>query len=113
MFQTALANPLDKFTLGIKAFIEDLMLRRLGEKDRSLISYTDDQAFQNEALTVLARAIFEGVRERGDGKVTPALCLGSRTVALAVFAAAVFGKRFCGSSAGNRCAGGERKASGG
>lgn len=62
VIQTALANPLDKFTLGIKKLIEDLMIQRLGENDKIVTKYMDDQAFQNVALPVLARAIFEGVR---------------------------------------------------
>lgn len=62
--KTALANPLDKFTLGIKKLVEDLMIQRLAENDTIVTKYMDDQAFQSVALPVLARAIFEGVRGR-------------------------------------------------
>lgn len=60
--QIALANPLDKFTLGISQLIEALMVQRLAENDKIVTKYMDDQAFQNLTLPVLAKAIFEGVR---------------------------------------------------
>jgi len=64
VIQTALANPLDKFTLGIRKLIEDLMIQRLAENDKIVTKYMDDQDFQNAAFPVLAKAIFDGVRGR-------------------------------------------------
>jgi len=64
VIQTALANPLDKFTLGIRKLIEDLMIQRLAENDKIVTKYMDDQDFQNSAFPVLAKAIFDGVRGR-------------------------------------------------
>jgi type I restriction enzyme R subunit len=60
--QTALANPLDKFTLGIKKLISDLMIERMGENDKIVTRYMDDPAFQGVAFPILAREIFESVR---------------------------------------------------
>ena len=62
--QTALANPLDKFELGIRKLIEDLMIVRMGENDTIVTRYVADQEFQGSAFPILAREIFESVRER-------------------------------------------------
>ena len=62
--QTALANPLDKFELGIRKLIEDLMIVRMGENDTIVTRYMADQEFQGSAFPILAREIFEAVRER-------------------------------------------------
>lgn len=60
--QTALANPLDKFELGIRKLIEDLMIERMGENDKIVTRYMADQEFQGSAFPILAREIFEAVR---------------------------------------------------
>jgi len=65
VIQTAMANPLDKFLLGIKPLIESLMIQRLSENDKIVTRYMDDQTFQNTAFPILAEAIFETVR-RGE-----------------------------------------------
>jgi type I restriction enzyme R subunit len=65
--QTALANPLDKFELGIRKLIEDLMLERMSENDRIVTRYMDDGEFQGSAFPILAREIFEAVRLHADG----------------------------------------------
>ena len=64
VIDTAKANPLDKFQLGIKQVIADLMIQRLGENDRIVSRYMEDAAFQNTAFPLLAQAIFESIRER-------------------------------------------------
>lgn len=64
--QTALANPLDKFELGIRKLIEDLMLERMSENDRIVTRYMDDGEFQGSAFPILAREIFESVRRQGE-----------------------------------------------
>jgi type I restriction enzyme R subunit len=60
--RTALANPLDKFELGIRKFIEDLMIERMSENDKIVTRYMADQEFQRSAFPILAREIFEAVR---------------------------------------------------
>jgi len=62
--RTALANPLDKFELGIRKMIEDLMIERMGENDKIVTRYMSDQEFQGSAFPILAREIFEAVRSR-------------------------------------------------
>ena len=64
MIQTALANPLDKFELGIRKLIEDLMIERMGENDKIVTRYMADNEFQGAAFPILAREIFEAVREK-------------------------------------------------
>jgi len=64
VIQTALANPLDKFELGIRKLIEDLMIERMGENDKIVTRYMADQEFQGSAFPILAREIFEAVRDR-------------------------------------------------
>lgn len=64
VIQTALANPLDKFELGIRKLIEDFMIERMGENDKIVTRYMSDQDFQGSAFPILAKEIFETVRER-------------------------------------------------
>jgi type I restriction enzyme R subunit len=67
IIQTAMANPLDKFELGIKKLVADLMIERMGENDEIVTRYMADQAFQGAAFPVLAREIFDAVRARASG----------------------------------------------
>jgi len=60
--KTALANPLDKFELGIRKLIEDLMIERMAENDQIVTRYMADQEFQSSAFPILAREIFEAIR---------------------------------------------------
>jgi type I restriction enzyme R subunit len=62
--RTAMANPLDKFELGIRKLIEDLMIERMGENDRIVTRYMADQDFQGSAFPILAREIFDAVRAK-------------------------------------------------
>lgn len=64
VIQTAMANPLDKFQLGIRKLIESLMIERMSENDRIVTRYMADQDFQSSAFPILAREIFEDVRSR-------------------------------------------------
>jgi type I restriction enzyme R subunit len=64
VIQTAMANPLDKFELGIRKLIESLMIERMGENDRIVTRYMADQDFQASAFPILAREIFEAVRAK-------------------------------------------------
>ena len=59
--QTALANPLDKFSLGIREMVGKLMLERMGENDVLVTRYMSDPEFGEIAFAVLAREIFEAV----------------------------------------------------
>ena len=62
--RTALANPLDKFKLGTRKFIEDLMIERMADNDRIVTRYMEDNEFQSSAFPILAREIFDTVRSR-------------------------------------------------
>ena len=62
VIQTALANPLDKFELGIRKLIEDFMIERMGENDKIVTRYMADRDFQGAAFPILAKEIFEAVR---------------------------------------------------
>lgn len=69
VIQTAMANPLDKFQLGVRKLIEDLMIQRMSENDKIVTRYMDDGEFQRTAFPILAREIFETIRaaEAPDG----------------------------------------------
>jgi hypothetical protein len=54
VIQTALANPKDKFKIGIRKLIEGRMIQRLGENDKIVTRYVEDQDFQNAAFDGLA-----------------------------------------------------------
>ncbi len=62
VIQTALANALDKFELGIRKLIEDFMIEKMADNDKIVTRYMSDQDFQGSALPILARAIFDAVR---------------------------------------------------
>ncbi len=61
---TALANPLDKFELGIGKLLEDLMIECMSENDGIVTRYMSDRDFHSVTLSLLARGIFETVRHR-------------------------------------------------
>jgi len=42
-----MANPLDKFELGIRKLIEEMMIERMGENDKIVTRYMADQEFQD------------------------------------------------------------------
>ena len=65
--QTALANPLDKFELGIRKIIESMMIERMAENDQIVTRYMSDNEFQALAFPLLAREIFDVIHsKRGD-----------------------------------------------
>lgn len=66
VIQTALANPLDKFELGIRKMIEEFMIERMGENDKIVTRYMADNDFQGTAFPILAKEIFEAIRERAE-----------------------------------------------
>ncbi|MFZ3018106.1 MAG: type I restriction endonuclease [Gallionella sp.] len=61
VIQTAMANPLDKFQLGVRKLVEDLMIQRMSENDKIVTRYMDDGEFQRTAFPILAREIFEAI----------------------------------------------------
>jgi len=71
--QTALANPLDKFELGIRKLIEDLMVERMEQNDKIVTRYMADREFQATAFPILAREIFEAVRAAKSGTTEDSL----------------------------------------
>lgn len=62
--QTAMANPLDKFQLGIRKMVEALMVQRMAENDKLVTRYMEDPEFQEAAFPILAKAIFESIRAK-------------------------------------------------
>jgi type I restriction enzyme R subunit len=64
VIRTAMANPLDKFELGIRKLVEALMIERMAENDKIVTRYMADQEFQASAFPILAREIFEAVRSK-------------------------------------------------
>jgi type I restriction enzyme R subunit len=61
IIQTASANPLDKFELGIKKMIETLMIQRMADNDEIVTKYMDDKEFQEAVFPILAKEIYEKI----------------------------------------------------
>jgi len=68
IIQTAKANALDKFELGIRKIIESLMMQRMSENDDIVTRYMDDADFQKVVFPLLARDIYRDIVERSAGK---------------------------------------------
>lgn len=65
IIKTAWANPeFEKFQLGIRKLVEEMMIQRMGDNDRIVTRYMDDEEFQTSAFPILAREIFESVKSR-------------------------------------------------
>ncbi len=64
--QTALANPLDKFQIGIRKLIEEMMVERMSKNDKIVTRYMDDQEFQDSAYPHLSKSIFEAIHATED-----------------------------------------------
>jgi len=63
------ANPLDKFQLGLRQLLEDLMVERMADNDKIVTRYMDDREFGNAAFEVLSKAIYAGIPAEGaDGR---------------------------------------------
>ena len=64
IIKTAHANPqLEKFQLGIRKLIEEMMIQRMGENDKIVTRYMDDPEFQNSAFPILAKEIFDAIEK--------------------------------------------------
>ncbi len=57
------ANPFDKFQLGLKHLLEDLMVQRMADNDKIVTRYMDDKEFGDAAFTVLSKAIYDSIPE--------------------------------------------------
>lgn len=55
------ANPFDKFQLGLKQLLEDLMVQRMADNDKIVTRYMDDKEFGDAAFGVLSKAIYESI----------------------------------------------------
>lgn len=60
------ANPFDKFQLGLRQMLEDLMIQRMGENDKIVSRYMDDKAFEDAAFAVLSKVIYETIPAEGN-----------------------------------------------
>ena len=58
IIQTAKANTLDKFELGIQKIIESLMMQRMSENDDIVTRYMDDKEFQQVIFKILTKDIY-------------------------------------------------------
>lgn len=61
VIQTAKANTLDKFELGIQELIKDLMVQRMADNDGIVTRYMDDIDFQKTIFPILAKDIYKSV----------------------------------------------------
>jgi type I restriction enzyme R subunit len=68
VIQTAKANTLDKFELGIRKIIESLMMQRMSENDDIVTRYMDDNEFQKVVFPLLARDIYRVIIEHSAEK---------------------------------------------
>jgi type I restriction enzyme, R subunit len=64
IINTALNNPFDKFQLGIRKLIEELMIERMAENDDIVTRYMSGGDFQSAAFPILAKEIFDAVRAK-------------------------------------------------
>lgn len=60
------ANPFDKFQLGLKQLLEDLMVQRMADNDKIVTRYMDDKEFGDAAFTVLSQAIYDSIPTEED-----------------------------------------------
>jgi type I restriction enzyme R subunit len=66
--ETALANPEDKFLVGIRHLIQQAVLQCLGDNEEIVTRYLDDTEFQEAAYDPLGRAIYQTIRKRVVGE---------------------------------------------
>ncbi len=65
IIQTASANPLDKFQLGVRKIIESIMIKRMADNDKIVSRYMDDPGFQKLAFEKLSEDIFKEINAPG------------------------------------------------
>ena len=69
VIKTARANPqFEKFQLGIRKLVEEMMIQRMGENDKIVTRYMDDANFRESAFPILAKEILDSISasERND-----------------------------------------------
>lgn len=55
------ANPFDRFQLGLRKMIEELMIQRMSENDKIVSRYMDDKEFGEAAFKVLSKSIYDSI----------------------------------------------------
>ena len=55
------ANPFDKFQLGLRQLLEDLMIQRMTDNDKIVTRYMDDKEFGDAAFGELSKSIYESI----------------------------------------------------
>ena len=55
------ANPLDKFRIGLRDLVAELMVQRMTENDTIVTKYMGDKEFGEAAFEVLSKAIYESI----------------------------------------------------
>ena len=65
VIQLRRANPFDKFQLGLRQMLEDLMIQRMSDNDKIVTRYMDDKAFENTAFAILSKVIYETIPAQG------------------------------------------------
>ncbi len=55
------ANPFDKFQLGLKQLLDDLMVQRMADNDKIVTRYMDDKEFGAAAFAVLSKVIYDSI----------------------------------------------------
>jgi type I restriction enzyme, R subunit len=68
VIQTARANTLEKFELGIQELIKDLMVQRMADNDGIVTRYMDDVDFQKTVFPILAKDIYKTVLDTTEQK---------------------------------------------
>ncbi|MBK6728414.1 MAG: type I restriction endonuclease subunit R [Xanthomonadales bacterium] len=61
VIQLRRANPFDKFQLGLRQLIENLMIQRMADNDKIVTRYMDDKEFGSAAFAVLSKAIYDSI----------------------------------------------------
>ena len=61
VIQLRRANPFDKFQLGLRQLLEELMVQRMSDNDNIVTRYMDDKEFGEAAFTLLSKAIYDSI----------------------------------------------------
>jgi type I restriction enzyme R subunit len=56
------ANPFDKFQLGLRSVLENLIVQRMTENDAIVTRYMDDAEFGSAAFEALSKAIYDAIK---------------------------------------------------
>lgn len=55
------ANPFDKFQLGLKQMLENIIIQRMADNDDIVTRYMDDKEFGRVAFGVLSKATYDAI----------------------------------------------------